>query len=117
MPTSEHRTVSDRATGLRFDEKGIYELDSRGLERFGKRREFPSRLYILQSEPATLAQVRLFLSWWIEEDKGGTYRASSVTKGFWPLKYVKVVSDGEGNYYILNRYNKYVNWKKIVVKE
>ena len=105
--------ISDKLKGLEFKE-GIYVIDTISF-RVTKWTNFPERLYILDSDPLTRAELLTFLS--IVQEKSQnflTVSVSDITKGFWPLKYIYVIWAGEDKYYILNRYYRKIYWKKIL---
>ena len=107
--------IRDDIRGLQFDE-GIYEIDTRSF-RIKRCEKIPERLFILDSDPLTRVELLEFLS--IVEDKTEKFIVNwsccpDITEGFWPLKYIYVVWAGENKYYILSRYFKRIDWKKIL---
>ena len=105
--------ISDKLKRLEFKE-GIYVIDTRSF-RVTKWTDFPERLYILDSDPLTRAELLTFLL--IVQDKSQDFTmdwTSDITEGFWPLKYMYVIWAGEDRYYILNRFYKKICWKKIL---
>ena len=96
---------------IQFD-KGIYEIDTRffGIK---KRVEIPERLFILDSDPLTRDELLEFLSV-VKDQYLSTEYSSDIAMGFWPLKYIYVVWAGENKYYILSRYFRKIDWKKIL---
>ena len=105
--------ISDKLKGLEFKE-GIYVIDTRSF-RVTKWTDFPERLYILDSDPLTRAELFTFLS--IVQDKSQDFTtdwASDITDGFWALKYLYVICAEDDKYYILSRYSMKIDWKKIL---
>ena len=106
--------ISDKLRGLEFKE-GIYAIDTRRSFRVTKLTDFPERLYILDADPLTRAELLMFLLIVQEMSQGFTTDwTSDITEGFWPLKYMYVIWAGDDKYYILNRYYKKICWKKIL---
>ena len=106
--------IRDDIKGLQFDE-GIYEIDTRSF-RIKRCEKIPERLFILDSDPLTRVELLEFLS--VVKDKAKDFTTTDwipdIAKGFWPLKYIYVVWAGENKYYILNRYFRKIDWKKIL---
>ena len=103
--------ISNKLRGLEF-KKGIYEIETRPFS-VTKRTDLPKRLYILDSDPLTRAELLTFLS--IVQDKSQDFTwTSNITEGLWPLEYISVICAGEDRYYILNRFFKRICWKKIL---
>jgi hypothetical protein len=105
--------IPDKLVGFDFKD-GIYVIDTRSF-RVTKWTEFPERLYILDSDPLTKAELYQFLS--IIQEKVADFTTdwtSEVADGFWPLKYLYVIWNGEDKYYILSRYLKKIKWKKFL---
>ncbi len=106
--------ISDKLRELKFKE-GIYVINTRSF-RIVEISNLPERLYILDSDPLTRAELLTFLS--IVQDKSQDFTmdwTSDISPGgFWPLKYMYVIWAGEDRYYILNRFYKKICWKKIL---
>ena len=105
--------IRDDIRRLQFDE-GIYEIDTRSF-RIDRCEEIPERLFILDSDPLTRVELLEFLSIVKDKSRGFTsdWGSTDIARGFWPLKYIYVVA-GENKYYILSRYFKKIDWKKIL---
>ena len=106
--------IRDDIRGLQFDE-GIYEIDTRSF-RINRCEVIPERLFILDSDPLTRVELLEFLSIMKDKSQGFTsdWGSTDIARGFWPLKYIYVVLAGENKYYILSRYFKKIDWKKIL---
>jgi hypothetical protein len=105
--------ISDKLIGLDFN-GGIYQIDTRSF-RIDKCEVLPERLYILDSDPISRNELLEFLSIVLEKRENfSTDWTNEISEGFWPLKYIYVIPKGDGQYYILNRYQKKINWKKIL---
>ena len=103
---------------LKIEKRGIYLLDSRNISRSIKLEEFfPKKLYILQSKIVDKKQLILFLDWWLEKGKNFNNIYNEVASGFWPLKYLNIISNGKGSFYILSRYNRKVRWELVLEPE
>ena len=103
--------ISNKLRGLEF-KKGIYEIETRPFS-VTKRTDLPKRLYILDSDSLTRAELLTFLS--IVQDKSQDFTwTSNITEGLWPLEYICVICAGEDRYYVLNRFYKKICWKKIL---
>ena len=105
--------ISDQLRGLGFKD-GIYRIDTRSF-RITKIIGLPERFYILDSDPLTYEELLKVLTIIKEKSEDSTMNWSSdVVEGFWPLKYLYVIYGSEDRYYILSRYFKRINWKKIL---
>ena len=105
--------MSDKLVGYEFKD-GIYEIDTRSFKVI-KCEFFQERLYILDSDPLTRAELYQFLSIIEEKILGFTKDwTSDIAEGFWPLKYLYVIWAGENKYYVLSRYLKKIYWKKFL---
>ena len=106
--------ISDQLRGLGFKD-GIYVIDTRSF-RITKMTGLPTeRFYILDSDPLTYEELLKVLTIIKEKSEDLTMNWSSdVVEGFWPLKYLYVIYGSEDRYYILSRYYKRINWKKIL---
>ena len=106
--------IRDDIRELQFDE-GIYEIDTRSF-RIKRCETIPERFFILDSDPLTRVELLEFLS--VVKDKARDFTTnwwnSDIAIGFWPLKYIYVVWAGENKYYILSRFFRKIDWKKIL---
>lgn len=103
-----------------FDFKnGIYVIDTRSFRITKTKMAWlpTERFYILDSDPLTYEELLKFLTIIKEKSEDFTRAndwSSDVVEGFWPLKYLYVIYGSEDRYYILSRYYKRINWKKIL---
>jgi hypothetical protein len=102
--------ISDKFKGQEFKD-GVYQIDTRSFSIY-KCEHLPEKLYILDSEPISQNELLEFLSILLE--KRDYLVTNEISEGFWPLKYIHIIPKGNGQYYILNRYLKKINWKKIL---
>ena len=90
-----------------------FEIDTR---RMSLRRcpSFPPRLYILDSVPLDIIQLKEFISSLVSR-KTEIWQGENleITHGFWALKYVTIICTGRSTWYVLNRYAKKIFWERI----
>lgn len=104
---------SNKLNEIEFKE-GFYVIDTRSFcvtDVIG----IAGKLFILDSDPLTESELFTFLKIIQEKSKNFTTEwTSEISEGFWSLKYIYVFVGGNNRYYILNRYLKKINWKKIL---
>lgn len=89
---------------------GIYLIDTRTLKSILSYNDLPDKLYILDSDPLTYNELFEFL----HMNKRTINQLDKISVGFWPLKYIVVIPKNKDSFYILNRYFKKIDWKKLL---
>ena len=94
------------------DKVECFYIDSRRMAI--TRRQVPMRIFLPLSDPMNIQELYKFIECFghKEEARFGADNLG-ITDGYWALKYLWVYSNGEGKFYVTNRYCRKIDWKKL----